>query len=116
MKNTENADNPMSAMVYWPPQYGPSRRSGRPAQVSRNSRSRESRALTQPANRKPGKTASRNNRNARGGIRKSTTCGGSDSLAPDHMQPVARDSHLEPLHPGLMTGAVTPTGHGPASA
>ena len=34
MKNTENAESPISAMVYWPGRNGPLRRSGRPAQVA----------------------------------------------------------------------------------
>src|ERR1700683_3017600 len=64
MKNTANAERPMSAMVYWPSRSGPVRWSGRPAQTVFSSAIRDSRAVTAPSGQRSYRVA-RQNRHTR---------------------------------------------------
>jgi hypothetical protein len=59
MKNSENADRPMSAIAQRHFSFGPCRRSGRPAQTSRKSEMRLSSALTLLSNHAPSPNTSK---------------------------------------------------------
>ena len=74
MKNTENADRPMSAMVYWPSTCRPLRWSGNPAQTSFSSAIRDSRAVTQPSSQRSHRAARRNRHDNRPEQRNSAHC------------------------------------------
>src|ERR1700733_1428782 len=96
MKNTENADRPMSAMLYSPSRRWPLRRSGRPAQTAFSSEISEAKAFTAASSRRNGRAA-RENRHARcDKMTKSATCCKSDSFrraaacqGPTRCEPVA---------------------------
>ena len=81
MKNTENAERPISAMVYWPSRNGPLRRSGRLAQTVFSSASRDSSVVTETANRRTRRADSQNRHEPWGGAKNSVTCCILDSLS-----------------------------------
>src|SRR5450755_1551892 len=69
MKNTENAERPISAMVYSPSRRGPLRWSGRPAQTPFSSAIRDSRTVTEPSSQRS-RRAARQNQGEAGKIHK----------------------------------------------
>src|ERR1035441_6884885 len=74
MKNTENAERPMSAIVYSPSRRGPLRWSGRPAQTSFSSAIRDSRTVTSPSSQRSRRAARQNRHGSRSGSKKSSDC------------------------------------------
>jgi hypothetical protein len=96
MKNTENADRPMSAMLYSPSRRWPLRRSGRPAQTSFSSEISQDKAFTAASSRKNRRAASENRHARCDEMTKSATCCKSDSFrraaarqGPTRCEPVA---------------------------
>ena len=79
MKNTENADRPMSAMLYFPSRHWPLRRSGRPAQASFSSEIRQAKAFT-PASSQRHRRAASQYPHSRCDETNSATCCQSDSV------------------------------------
>src|SRR5215475_13125118 len=79
MKNTENAERPISAIEYTHFSPGPCRRSGRPVQTSRRSVIRLSSALTPPSNHELHLNTSSISSILRDSPTISTTCGRLDS-------------------------------------
>ena len=104
MKNNENADKPISAMEYVPPD--PLRRSGRPAQVVLSAAIRDSSGFTAPEDQGLGVTARRNqhrqwedSKNAHGCCIMHSVNRGSEG---QHHRD-ATQSRLEPLVWGLIS-------------
>src|SRR5215469_16071985 len=81
MKNTENAERPISAIEYRHFSPGPCRRSGRPVQTSRRSVIKLSSALTPLSNHELHLNTSSISSILRDSPTISTTCGKSDSPA-----------------------------------
>jgi hypothetical protein len=73
MKNTENAERPMSVMLYSLSRRGLLRRSGRPAQTFFSSAICDSRTLTAPANRRSRRAARQNHQIRQAKAMKSAT-------------------------------------------